>query len=171
MTDELKKVQYGLTDPKKTALVIEHTDKKFIKTRQGRGGYQLQYVETGYMIDRLNKIFNYMWSFEVKEKSQNTSLTQVQVLGKLTGYIVIPTTPPMIQAITKEQYGGADIKKFSIGHPQAGTPMDIGDDFKAAASDALKKCASMLGIAADLYWKGGADEQKGEAGSVFPPTR
>ena len=65
------------------------------------------------MIDRLNKIFNYMWSFEIKEKTQNQSLTQCQVLGKLTGYIVIPTTPPIVQAIVKEQWGGSDIKQLS----------------------------------------------------------
>ena len=28
----------------------------------------------------------------------------------------------------------------------------IGDTLKAAASDALKKCASLLGIALDVYW-------------------
>lgn len=177
MGDELKKVEYGLVDPKKTALVIEKTPAKFIKTRQGRGGFNPQYVETGYMIDRLNKIFNYMWSFEVKEKSQNQSLTQVQVLGKLTGYIVIPSNPPIVQAIVKEQYGGSEIKKWRAGTTDqqgnvvGGTPIDIGDDYKAAASDALKKCASLLGIAADLYWKGGADEMKGEGESVFPPMK
>lgn len=171
MSDELKKVEYGLVDPKKTALVIEKTPKEHVKYRQGRGSMQLAYVETGYMIDRLNKIFNYMWSFEIMEKSQNQSLTQVQVRGRLTGYIVIPSSPPIVQPIVKEQYGSAEIKQFSTGHPKAGTPMDIGDDFKSAASDALKKCASMLGIAADLYWKGSADEAKGEGESVFPPVK
>ena len=32
-------------------------------------------------------------------------------------------------------------------------PLDIGNDFKAAATDALKKCASELGIASDIYGK------------------
>jgi|WetSurMetagenome_2_1015567.scaffolds.fasta_scaffold01987_6 hypothetical protein len=145
--------QYGLTDPKKEKLIMEETPPEYIKEKPGRGGFKLKYVETGYMIDRLNKIFNYMWSFEVVEKTQNQSLTQVQVRGRLTGYIVIPTTPPIVQAIVKEQYGGSDIKRFGQGHPLAGSPMDIADDYKSATSDALKKCASMLGIAADLYWK------------------
>jgi len=153
MSDITKVQEYGLTDPKKESLILEKTPEQYVKTRTGKAGFTFKYVETGYMIDRLNKIFNYMWSFEVKEKSQNTSLTQVAVLGKLTGYIVIPTTPAIVQQIVKEQYGGAEIKKFSAGHPQAGSPVDIADDYKSAASDALKKCASMLGIAADLYWK------------------
>lgn len=155
MNDLKKTEQYGLTDPSKEKLILEKTPSKYIKLKPGRGGMQLAYVETGYMIDRLNKIFNYMWSFEIKEKTQNQSLTQCQVLGRLTGYVVIPVPngQPIIQPIVKEQWGGSDIKKFTAGHPQAGTPMDIADDFKSAGSDALKKCASMLGIAADLYWK------------------
>ncbi len=32
-------------------------------------------------------------------------------------------------------------------------PLDFGNDMKAAVSDALKKCASMFGIAADIYEK------------------
>jgi len=155
MNNIQKQEQYGLTDPSKQKLILEQTPKKYVKFKPGRGGMQLAYVETGYMIDRLNKIFNYMWSFEIKEKTQNQSLTQCQVLGKLTGYIVIPVQggQPIIQQIVKEQYGGADIKSYTQGHPKAGTPMDIADDFKSAASDALKKCASMLGISADLYWQ------------------
>lgn len=169
MSDELKKVEYGITDPKQIALVVEKTPANHIKVRQGRAGMQIKYVETGYMIDRLNKIFHYMWSFEIKEKSQNQSLTQVQVLGRLTGYVVIPGTQPIVQPIVKEQWGSAEIKKYGPTSQLAGSPIDIGDDFKAAASDALKKCASMLGIAADLYWKGSADDEKGEAD--FPPAR
>ena len=30
-------------------------------------------------------------------------------------------------------------------------PLDFGNDMKAATSDCLKKCASLLGIAADVY--------------------
>lgn len=163
--------QYGLTDPTKQKLILEETPKQYIKIKPGRGGMQLAYVETGYMIDRLNKIFNYMWSFEIKEKQINQTMTQVAVLGKLTGYIVIPTNPPMVQQIVKEQYGGSDIKKFGQGHPLAGSPMDIADDFKSAASDALKKCASMLGIAADLYWKSyEKPEDVQEKHNPFPPV-
>lgn len=164
MTDIIK-AEYGLTDKKKTDLVIEKTPEKYIKHRMGRGNMVFDYVETGYIIDRLNKIFNYMWSFEVKEKQINQSVTQVAILGRLTGYIVIPANPPIVQAIVKEQWGGSDIKKSQT----TGSPLDIGDDYKAASSDALKKCASMLGIAADIYWKSAKEEAKSgqpEGGNV-----
>jgi hypothetical protein len=165
MSDITKTVQYGLTDPKKEQLIIEKTPAEYIKKRPGRGGMTFNYVETGYIIDRLNKIFNYMWSFEVKEKTQNQSITQVQVLGRLTGFIVIPTTPPIVQSIVKEQYGGSDVKKN-----QTGTPIDIADDYKAASSDALKKCASMLGVAQDIYWKSYEEPKTEVKKDEFPPT-
>lgn len=164
MKDELTTVEYGLVDKNKLDLVIEKTPDKYIKHRQGRGNMIFDYVEAGYMIDRLNKIFNYMWSFEVKESKVNQSMTQVAVLGKLTGFIVIPSSPPIVQAIVKEQWGGSDIKKSST----SGSPIDIADDYKAASTDAMKKCASMIGIAADIYWKSAKEEAKGDNANKDP---
>jgi hypothetical protein len=45
------------------------------------------------------------------------------------------------------QFGRVDIK-FKRGTK---FPLDIGNDLKAATTDALKKCAAELGIAADIY--------------------
>jgi hypothetical protein len=127
--------------------VYEDTPKKYIKTRQGRGSTQLAYVETGYIVMRLNELFNYMWDFEVLEESIHAKAKQVSVRGKLT----IHLSPEL--KITKTQYGGANIKT----HSSTGMPLSIADDLKAAASDALKKCASLIGIASDVYWGGEVD--------------
>jgi hypothetical protein len=54
------------------------------------------------------------------------------------------------QTIVKTQFGGAEIKRHASG-PRSGRPLSIADDYKAAASDSLKKCASLLGIGLDLY--------------------
>jgi hypothetical protein len=53
------------------------------------------------------------------------------------------------KVIVKMQYGNKDIvcKKGST------TPLSIGNDLKSAATDALKKCAAEIGIAADIYNK------------------
>ena len=66
---------------------------------------------------------------------------QVWVRGELTIKIQEHT-------VTKGQYGGSDIKVN-----RGGEPVSVADDLKAAASDCLKKCASMLGIAGDIYWR------------------
>ncbi len=36
-----------------------------VKSRRAKGGGTWQYVETSYVIDTLNRLFGYMWSFEV----------------------------------------------------------------------------------------------------------
>ena len=83
-------------------------------------------------------MFGWDWDFEIKDKQ--IIVNQVIVEGRLTvrsnGTTVI-----------KEQIGKKDIMY------KKGTeiPLDIGNDFKAAATDALKKCAAELGIAADVY--------------------
>lgn len=51
--------------------------------------------------------------------------------------------------ITKEQYGRKEVA-FKKGTE---TPLDFGNDMKAAATDAKKKCASELGLFADVYSK------------------
>ncbi len=49
----------------------------------------------------------------------------------------------MEHTVTKAQFGGVGIKF----NRSSGKPISIADDLKAAASDCLKKCDSMLGIA------------------------
>lgn len=127
------------------------TPKKFIKKRMG-GGRSFDYVEAGYIKDLLNKTFN-SWSFTIVDKQIGNS--QIWVQGRLT--VQVPVTQPdgkiEFISIIKEQFGGASIKKST----RDGSTIDIGNDLKAAASDALKKCASEWGVASDIYW-GDVDE-------------
>lgn len=105
----------------------------------------LSFVTGGYMKHMLDRLTGGMWSFEVKEKG-NTS-GQVWVLGRLTLYK--SDGSPLV---FKEQFGRAAIKyKRSRNGEPSDQPLDIGNDMKAAATDGLKKCASELGIARDIY--------------------
>lgn len=112
--------------------ITQKTPPKFVKQRPGPGGRSLSYVEVGYVINILNQAFGYDWDYRVIDQQIGTR--QVWVRGELTVRV-------KDRVITKGQYGGADIKG------------NIADSLKAAASDSLKKCASMIGISADLYWK------------------
>jgi hypothetical protein len=49
--------------------------------------------------------------------------------------------------LVKTQFGSAEVKRAR----KTGLPLSIGDDLKAASSDALKKASSLLGLALDLY--------------------
>lgn len=129
-------------------LIGQPTPAEAIKVRKGRGGQELRYVDTQYMIHKLNEIFGYAWSFESEIVSPWELIAknkQIIVKGKLSAY-----TPDGKQVI-KEQFGSAEVKVYGEGNARQGEIIDVADDCKAAGSDALKKCASLFGIASDVY--------------------
>ena len=98
------------------------------------------YVETAHIIQRLNNAFDGNWSFEVV--NHESADGEVIVLGKLTA-----------EGISKIQFGGKAISKFKDG-----SLVCLADDYKAAASDALKKCSTQFGVALDLYMDEGREQ-------------
>jgi len=130
-------------------LIQVATPTEFIKNRPGKGGKQFTYVEGGYVIAQLNKIFKNCWDFVIL--SERVEPNEVVIRGALkikdfkTGH-----------SIVKTQYG---TKERNAGVP-------LGDTLKAAATDCLKKCASMLGIALDVYWKQEYLEEMKEASKL-----
>lgn len=108
---------------------------ELVKQRQGQGGKMLSYVETHAVIARLNEGCD-AWSFEVVEHQVLDE--EVIVLGKLNA-----------DGVVKTAFGGA-----AITRDRDGRSLSIADDLKSAASDAIKKSASLLGVGLELY--GGA---------------
>ena len=128
------------------AAIKKTTPKKFVEERPGPGGLKLNYVSGGYMRAELERMVGAWWSFETELTTPwdaIAGLGQLVVKGRLT--ILDPNTRTPLLA--REQFGGTDVK-FLKGTK---TPVDIGNDLKAAATDAFKKCVSSLGIAADVY--------------------
>lgn len=105
-----------------------------IKQREGRKGKMLDYVEAHKIVQRLNEAFAGLWNFQVLERERMDK--EVIVLGELSA-----------EGTTKQQFGSSDIT-FAKGTQEL---VSLGDDYKAAASDALKKCAAMYGVALYLY--------------------
>ena len=105
-----------------------------IKQRKGSFGDVLDYVEAATVIQRLNDCFEAEWTFDVAD--HRILDDEVLVLGKLTA-----------QGITKSQFGKSKITR-SKGDRSI---VSIGDDLKAAATDSLKKCATLFGIGLHLY--------------------
>ena len=121
--------------------IIQKTPQEHIYTRPAKGGGVWDYVTGVYVKKVLNYVFAWNWDFEVKEKGVEGEL--IWVLGRLT----VRTKTGAV--IVKEQFGRADLKKKKDGTGY----VDYGNDLKAATTDALKKCASELGIASDVYGK------------------
>lgn len=119
--------------------IASKTPAEHIYTRPAKGGGVWRYVTGSYIKDQLNRIFGYMWDFTIKE--HGTQGDTIWVLGRLT----VKNGKGL--EISKEQFGRADVK-YKKGTKDF---MDFGNDLKAAATDALKKCASEFGIAGDIY--------------------
>lgn len=133
-----------------TNLITRKTPDKVVLDRPGRGQQTFKYVPVAWFIDQLNALFGYNWDFEVAEH-EIVKDKQIWVKGKLT------VRGPDGVVITKTQFGGSDVK-----YTKEGKVIDIADDLKSASSDCLKKCATLLGLAWDVY--SGARESMVEAG-------
>jgi hypothetical protein len=136
--------------------MVQRTPREHIYTRPAKGGGQWSYVTGTYVEKVLNFVFGFLWDFEVLDHGKEGD--QIWVKGKLTA------KSPTGQTIVKTQFGRADIKFKKDGKGM----LDFGNDLKAATTDSLKKCASLLGIASDIYGKA---EFKDAIGQDIPETQ
>lgn len=107
-----------------------------IKQRQGKFGHILDYVEGHVVTSRLNEAFDGNWSFEVVKYRILKDTDEVLVLGKLTA-----------EGVIKMAFGSKEIERSK----DTKAVVSLGDDLKAASTDALKKAASLLGVGLYLY--------------------
>jgi len=136
--NEISLTNQQILNKKQIQALCSPTPQKFIKTRPGKGGQTWRYVKVSYVKGQLNKIFGYAWDFDIV--GERITETQVIVKGQLTVFI-------NGQSLRRTQFGRCDIKNKKDGSGN----VDLGNDMKAAASDALKKCAADFGIAQDVY--------------------
>ena len=114
--------------------VIERPlDQNRIKSRQGGQGMTFDYISTEYAIQLLNEAFDYSWDSRVLMHEITDTMAVVGVELKVWDAQGNP--------IVKQQFGSCNINRG----------VDMGSALKGAASDGLKKCASQLGVALELY--------------------
>jgi hypothetical protein len=99
-----------------------------VRTRPGRNGGQISYVEAHAVVQRLNEALGGDWSFRVLEHEILDG--EVIVLAELR-----------MGDLVKQAFGGSDITKT-----RDGKLVSLADDMKSAATDALKKAATLLGV-------------------------
>ena len=117
-----------------------------------RGGVELEYITGEQCVSRLNEVLSPAhWSFRVVEHGINVEADEVWVLGEMTADIDGST-------VTRQQFGSQKLKRSR----SSGAPLDIGFDLKGGATDALKKCASLIGVGLYLSKK----EQPAASGPV-----
>lgn len=142
--EEKRMLVENIIHPAQALKMAEKTPAQYKYTRPAKGGGEWTYVKGGYVKQQLNYIFGYNWDFTF---TQDEKYGQVITQGKL----VVKDAEG--RTVTKMQVGRADIKFKKAVDPvtKQRVPLDYGNDAKASATDALKKCASELGIASDVY--------------------
>jgi hypothetical protein len=104
------------------------------------------------VIHRLNDALDGNWSFEILEHEILEQQDEALVLGKLTA-----------EDVVKCQFGSSRITRSK----ETGEVISLADDLKAAGTDSLKKCATMLGVGLYLYnGDKSMHEPTGEPGST-----
>ncbi len=145
---EIDKSGQQLLNTEQIKHLLSKTPEEHIYTRPAKGGGQWKYVTGVYVKKVLNLMFGWDWDFEVVEYKFDLDIKQAFVLGKLKVRV-------QGKEIVKMQFGRVDIKfktEWIDGKKHSTMePLDIGNDLKAATTDALKKCASELGVASDIY--------------------
>jgi hypothetical protein len=128
-------------------LIERPLPKEKIKQRPGKAGMTYDYVTPDFVIGLLNVAFDYRWSTRIVSHAVYDGTAVVGL--ELTVYDAegVP--------IVKQQFGSCEPKKG----------MGPGEAFKSAASDALKKAATLLGVALELYQD---DETPAESGFKKP---
>jgi recombination DNA repair RAD52 pathway protein len=139
-----KNSRYDIIMTEQVLHMMQKTPAEHIYQRKGKGGQTWDYVTGTYVKKTLNYVFGWNWDFTVV--AHGVEGNQIWVHGRLT--VRVPWKKGEFQSIVKEQFGRADVKQLKTGGN-----VDFGNDLKAATTDALKKCASELGIASDIYGK------------------
>lgn len=129
------------------------TNPKYKYSRPAKGGGQWTYVKASYVRKVLDSVFGFNWDFDVE-----TSLAEAYEVAKVTGTCIVKGTltgrvwfDGNWVSISKTQFGRADVKFKKELQDGQRMPLDFGNDMKAAVSDCLKKSASLMGIASDVY--------------------
>lgn len=102
-----------------------------------KGGALLIYIPVSEVIARLNRVFGTLgWSTEII-KCERDALDPDFIVA----HVRLRIMTDGYTSVEKDGFGGQKIKRT-----KAGDIVDLGDEFKGAVSDALKKAAQQLGV-------------------------
>jgi hypothetical protein len=103
-----------------------------------KGGTALTYIPVSEVITRMNRIFGVKgWSSEII-KCERDALDPDFIVA----HVRLTLATRWGETVQKDGFGGQKIKRTKNGDI-----VDLGDEFKGAVSDALKKAAQQFGIA------------------------
>lgn len=122
------------------AELYEKASQPFDKTyqRQIPGGRMLTYITGEQVVSRMNDVFGPYWDWTPEEPKLVGD--EIFLSGTLTVSIVKPGDSYGYN-ITRAAFGGAKVKRM-----KSGDTVSLGNDIKAADTDAFKKAAAKFGV-------------------------
>lgn len=152
--DQVSRAPKSILNANQIQKTFNSTLSKYKYSRPAKGGGNWTYVRASYVRRVLDSVFGFNWDFDI-----HTGLAEAFEVSKLTGVCVVKGTisaRTLVDGqwieISKTQFGRAEVKfKKDLDEFGQRVPLDFGNDMKAATSDCLKKCASLFGIASDVY--------------------
>lgn len=133
---------------------------KFVKRRLINSGTSdekvIEYIGGDKVVERLNEVIGFNWTFEVVDKIVDIDIGQIAILGRLSAEVDGVKT-------FKEQWGSSVIDTYSNGRV-----VSLGDNIKAATTDSLKKCATLYGVGLYLY---DSESMKFPDNKCVPPSK
>ncbi len=121
------------------ALLSEQFPREMERTLN-KGGTNLTYIPVSEVINRLNKVLGVEnWSFRIVRCERDAIDPEFVVAHVQIDWF--SKTANGSSVVTRDGIGGQKIKRT-----KQGTIVDLGDEFKGAISDALKKAAQTLGV-------------------------
>ena len=147
-----------------TDILNQLSESFVLKDRKGKGGETWKFVPIDDIIKRLNSVFGLRWSFEILSQElefdilvENTRTTTDIEKGTTTVNKTLPNKPISVTTkcrITITDLDGTQFHKDGIGtkevfYKKDGGILELGNDKKSSAAQALKKCAELLGVNLD----------------------
>ncbi len=122
-----------------------------IKKRPGKAGMSFSYITPDFVIETLNEAFQFNWGTRIVHQAMYDN---VAVVGLELSVPAADGSP-----VTKQQFGSCEVTRG----------LGTGEAFKGAASDALKKCATLLGLGLELYRDDDTSSGPSKPPSFTPP--
>ena len=97
-----------------------------------KGGRNLTYLPVAHIVARANEVLGFNWSYEVVHTFKDGDW--------ITAHVRLTITTDDITA-SRDGFGGQKIKRMKNDDP-----VDLGDEYKGAVSDALKKAFQSFGV-------------------------
>jgi hypothetical protein len=122
------------------ANIYQHLSEPFPQEMErvlNKAGVNLTYIPVSEVINRLNKVLGVdKWSFQVLRVDRDATDPDF-----ITAHVRLHWYLSEFNTVDRDGIGGQRIKRNKQGQI-----VDLGDDYKGAVSDALKKAAQTLGV-------------------------